>query len=197
MTKPAYGDPKAPISVDQRAAWQADTTLPAALRDALLQGRLVDPLAIDSEGNFWHQGELLTDERLLDLFARSVVCSAGGTYLVEVPPFSYPLVVHDVAVFVRTVSAEADGLPGTGKALWLELSSGRREMLRLDTLRYVPGRGFYCRVHEGTLWARCGRTAYFALAELVEETTAGVVLTWEGRRVLIPTSTRENLSASV
>ena len=154
---------------EEQKNWLADPTIPASIRHALQSGATLERIELDSEGHFWHEGERITDARISDLFHRSIQRTPGGTYLLVVAPFSYPLVVHDVPYWVTQVALGTDGAAGDPAGLRVRLSDGSEEDLALDTLRYEPRRGFSCRVKGGTMPARFTRPSYFALAEYVIE----------------------------
>lgn len=154
---------------EPEATWLLDPTIPEPIKDALRRGQKFERITLDSEGNFWHEGELLDDPRICELFHRSIQRTAGGSYLLVVPPFSYPLTVIDVPYWVTQV--RFSGGEGTAEPLRvrLRLSDGSEEDLAFDTLRYEPRRGFVCLVKGRSLPARFSRPCYFALAEHVEE----------------------------
>jgi hypothetical protein len=153
---------------DVQKKWLADPTIPEPIRRALLSGARLERIALDSEGHFWHEGERITDPRISELFHRSIQRTPGGSYLLVVAPFSYPLEVHDVPYWVTQLALEPsqDGGP---PRLRVRLSDGSEEELAVDTLRYQPRRGVTCRVKGGTLPARFSRPCYFALAEHITE----------------------------
>ena len=156
------------MSAEQKN-WLADPTIPVPIRQALQRGAVLESIELDSEGHFWHEGERITDARISDLFHRSIQRTPGGTYLLVVAPFSYPLVVHDVPYWVTGVALATDCDSGDRPGLRVRLSDGSEEDLAIDTLRYQPRRGFVCRVKGGTMPARFSRPSYFALAEYVTE----------------------------
>ena len=136
-------------------------------RRAPRRGLKLERIALDSEGNFWHEDELLDDPRICELFHRSIKRTAAVA-LLEVPPFSYPLVVADVPHWVTQVrfAGEAAGEP---TRIRLRLSDGSEEDLAIDTWPIsragaLPAwsKGAACRPASA---APC----YFALAEHVVE----------------------------
>lgn len=154
---------------DEQNKWLADPTIPEPIRRALSSGVPLERIELDSEGHFWHEGERIADPRISELFHRSIQRTPGGSYLLVVAPFSYPLVVHDVPLWVTQLALEPAQATGQAPRLRVRLSDGSEEDLALDTLRYQPRRGFVCQVKGGTLPARFTRPCYFALAEHVTE----------------------------
>lgn len=158
---------------EPEATWLNDPTIPEPIKDALRRGLKFERIVLDSEGNFWHDGELLDDPRISELFHRSIQRTPGGSYLLVVPPFSYPLVVVDVPYWVTQIRFAGTATGGEGDGAMtrvrLRLSDGSEEDLALDTLRYQPRRGFVCLVKGRSMPARFSRPCYFALADHVVE----------------------------
>lgn len=143
-----------------------DPTLPDTVRRFLDSGAQLEVIALDDEGNWSHQGEPFENDKLKLLFHRSITRTEGGTWLLSIPPFSYPITVADTPYHVRTVDFRR-GPDGTEQVV-LSLSDETEETLDPQTLRYVPGRGFYCRVKQGRFEARFNRPAYYTLADRVD-----------------------------
>ncbi len=143
----------------------ADDTLPEPVRRALSSGKHLERITLDAEGRWWHEGDPIDHPRIADLFHRSIERTPGGTFVLHIPPFTYPIEVRDTPYFVRQVTIAADATP----PVHLRLSDGSEEALDLHSLRYVPERGFYCRVKAGAFAAHFCRPAYYALAEYVQE----------------------------
>lgn len=144
-----------------------DPTLPEPIRRALGAGMPLERLELDEEGRFFHQGEPFLNENVARLFHRSLKRTAGGTWLIEIPPFSYPLRVADTAYVVRSIEFRGEAPPR------LTLSDETSEPLDPTSLRYVEGRGLYCQVKQGKEPARFTRAAYFAASEHIDESADG------------------------
>lgn len=165
--QPTEADPRLAASAQQ---FLDDPTLPEPIRRALTAGMPLERLELDEEGHFYHQGEPFLNENVARLFHRSLRRTPGGTWLIDIPPFSYPLRVADTAYVVRRVEFRGEGEGrGEGEAApLLTLSDETVEPLAEATLRYVEGRGLYCRVKGGSEPARFSRPAYFAIADRIE-----------------------------
>lgn len=165
-----------------REALLADTTLPEPVRRALLSGMPLERITLDDEGRWWHEGDPIDNPRIADLFHRSIERTAGGTYVLHIAPFTYPIEVKDTPYFVRYFALD-------GETPRIRLSDGSEEVLDVKSLRYVAGRGFYCQVKSndkgGTFSARFNRPAYYALAEHLEEDGGGYVLVLGNTRTVI------------
>ncbi|MFO0576591.1 MAG: DUF1285 domain-containing protein [Polyangia bacterium] len=181
------------VSGDEVKQLLRDPGLPEAVRRALLGGAKLERIELDPEGQWRHQGEPFTNPNLIALFHRSIARTAGGTYVLQIPPFSYPITVADTPRFVRHVriaAREAGGREAGGPAVTLLLSDGSEQPLAADGLAYVADRGLYCRVlsPDGSRWpARFLRPAYYALAEHLVEEGGAFQLDLPSGRVPIPT----------
>lgn len=171
---PAIAPSAVPAGLSQGAQrLLADATLPTPVRQFLLSGGQLERIVLDAEGTWRHEGEPFANPALIALFNRSLQRTAGGTWVLHVPPFTYPIELADTPYYVRSARHE-DG------RILLHLGDESEQPLDPDTLRYVEGRGLYCRVQGGA--ARLLRPAYFALADQIAETADGFYLELAGRR---------------
>lgn len=70
----------------QVAQLLADTSLPEPVRRFLQSGATLESIYLDAEGRWFHQGEPFVNEALALLFTRSLVRTAGGTWMLSIPP---------------------------------------------------------------------------------------------------------------
>lgn len=141
----------------------ADPALPPPVRQFLAGGGQLERIVLSQEGQWSHQGEPFTNPALIALFNRSLQRTAGGTWLLHIPPFSYPIELADTPYYVRSARRADD-------RFLVDLTDDSEEVLQPQTLCYVEGRGLYCRVKVGPAAptgyaARLLRPAYFALAD--------------------------------
>ena len=114
---------------------------------------------------FLHQGERFQNDKLSSCFIRSIQRTDGGTYLIVIPPYSYPFVVADAPRQVRHIRQD-------DARVWLVLSDEQEQILDPSTLSYVPDRGLYCQVDAPGVqrWpARFLRPAYYALLSHIDQ----------------------------
>lgn len=158
----------------------ADATLPAPVRQFLLSGGQLERIVLDAEGKWQHEGAPFENPALIALFNRSLRRTAGGTWVLHIPPFTYPIELGDTPYYVRSARYE-DG------RIILHLNDESEQPLDPATLCYVEGRGLYCRVQGAAGGAaRLLRPAYFALASQIAETADGFYLELAGRHLQIP-----------
>jgi hypothetical protein len=160
----------------------ADPTLPAPVRQFLTAGGQLERIVLSEEGQWSHQGEPFLNLALSALFSRSLQRTPGGTWVIHIPPFSYPVTLADTPYYVRSARLAGD-------AVLLTLNDDTEEPLFPRTLRYVEGRGLYCRVKlasESGYAARLLRPAYYALAEHIVEDASGFFLQLGRERIPVP-----------
>jgi len=148
---------------------EVDETLPDVVQNFLESGADLEEVRLDARGKWTHEGLDFENQRIIDLFSRSVDRTEGGTWVLEVGRFTYPITVEDTGFFVERVRFDTD--PPT-----LKLSDETTERLGPETLEYEPGGRLYCRVKDGAFRARFKRTAYFQLADRMAEEDGRIVL---------------------
>ena len=163
----------------------ADSTLPAQVRQLLAGGGRLERIVLDAEGQWRHEGEPFQNAALIALFSRSLQRTPGGTWVLHIPPFTYPIELSDTPYYVRSVRCQ-------GTQVVLSVSDDSQEPLDPATLRYVEGRGLYCRVKGRPGYAaRLLRPAYFALANQITQEADGYFLVLAGQRSRIREATWE------
>lgn len=155
-----------------------DETLPEVVKEFLRRGATLESIRLDATGRWTHEGLAFENDRIVQLFNRSVGRTPGGTWVLEVGPFTYPIEVEDCGFFVERVDLAASPPE-------LTLSDGTRESLDARTLWYVPEGRLYCPVKGGAFRARWKKPAYYALAEHIEEEDGALVLRVAGTAAAI------------
>ncbi|RDV39238.1 DUF1285 domain-containing protein [Bradymonadaceae bacterium TMQ3] len=146
-----------------------DATLPAVVQDFLRQGGTLQEIRLDANGTWLHEGLRFENQRVVDLFSRSVNRTQGGTWVLEIGRFTYPIVVEDTGFFVERADWKA--IPPC-----IRLSDGTEEELSADTLRYAEGGRLYASIKEGLFEARFKRSVYHGIANYLDEDPKGYVL---------------------
>ncbi len=163
-----------------------DSTLPQVVQDFLRSGATLQEIRLNARGNWTHEGLIFENKRIIDLFSRSVGRTEGGTWVLEIGRFTYPIVVEDTGFFVERVDWSDDPPP-------LLLSDRSEEMLDLDTLTYQSGGRLYCRVKQGDFRARFKRSAYHSIIDHLQERDGEIVIAIGDReKTLISTDERES-----
>jgi len=152
-----------------------DPTLPEVVKDFLRSGAELEEIRLDERGEWTHEGLDFENPRIIDLFSRSVDRTEGGTWVLEVGRFTYPITVENTGFFVERV--DFDRNPPR-----IELSDGTAERLDPDTLDYQGNGKLYCRIKGEEFRARFKWQAYHQISEHLEHEGDEVYLTWNGGR---------------
>lgn len=144
-----------------RAAASDDADVPETVRRFLAAGAPLEEIRLDARGRWWHEGEPFENRRLMALFHRSLQRTGQGTWILSIPPYTYPVLVDETGHFVDRVEASAEGI-------LLRLLDGTRRPA--DTGRFYTDGGERILVHlEEGAWARVVGDAYRALLEDLDE----------------------------
>lgn len=71
----------------------ADAETPEAVRAALRGGAALESIHLDDRGRWWHEGTVFANEKLSQLFTRSVFQTEGGVWFLRIGSQSYPITV--------------------------------------------------------------------------------------------------------
>jgi len=148
----------------------ADDTVPAPVRAALEKGLTLEDIRLDAQGRWWHAGQIIEHPRIHELFSRSVDETEGGTHVLKIWRFTYPITVEDTPYFVTGVRVDA-----SAPAVTLRLNDGSEEALPSELTLSGENR-LVARVKEGRFEARFLRTAYHDLLQLAEEEAGGAAI---------------------
>lgn len=105
----------------------ADPDVPETVRRFLAGGAELESIVLDARGNWWHQGERFANERLSRLFHRSLIRTVAGTWLLTIPPYTYPVEVEDAGRFAVWGAVTPEGLAA-------RLADGSEELLPWEAL---------------------------------------------------------------
>ena len=156
-----------------RSEREIDETLPEVVKDFLRSGAELEEIRLDERGRWTHEGLDFENPRIIALFSRSVGRTEGGTWVLEVGRFTYPITVEDTGFFVERIDLSQDPPQ-------LKLSDKTTETLDAETLDYRGDGKLYCTVKDGEFRARFKWDAYNAVGEHLEERDGEIYLTWEG-----------------
>lgn len=135
-----------------------DETLPDVVKEFLRKGYTLEQITLHAAGYWTHRGQKFDNKRVIALFNRSVKRTSGGTWVLDVGMFVYPIEVEDCGFFVEHIQATTD-------AITLHLSDGTTQELDVQTLTYEPEGRLYCGIREGAFKARFKRAPYNALTD--------------------------------
>jgi hypothetical protein len=162
-------------SDEQQVDREIDETLPEVVKDFLRSGAELEEIRLDERGEWTHEGLDFENERIIGLFDRSVNRTEGGTWVLEVGRFTYPITVDDVGFFVERFDDSTD--PPT-----LKLSDETEEPLVIDSLDYEAGGKLYCSIKDGEFRARFKRPAYYDAVDYVIEEDGELIFEYGDQR---------------
>jgi hypothetical protein len=119
------------------------------------------------DGEWYSDGERITNRRIADLFSRCVRRAPDGGYLLQMGDERAPLQVEDTPYVIRQIEGECDD------GLRVVLNDGSSEALDPRTLRCGADHALYCRVKQGEFEARFLRAAHYALARFIDADADG------------------------
>ena len=146
-----------------------DPTLPEVVQSFLRSGAHLEEIRLDHLGRWTHEGLDFENPRVVRLFFRSVDRTEGGTWVLRIGQFTYPILVEDTGFFVEQVFWELDPPE-------ILLSDETREVLHVDTLQYEPEGRLYCFIKNQAFRARFKRQAYHSIIDYLEEDDGEVFL---------------------
>ena len=156
-----------------------DETLPEVVKAFLRSGATLERICLQGDGRWTYQGRPVEHERVASLFSRSVSRTPGGTWVLSIGRFVYPIEVQDTAYFIERLVIDEAGVSA-------HLSDQTQEPLALHTLSYAGQGRLYVQVKGGQHRARLLRPAYYALAPWLQVDDAGQIsVSMHGQRVTL------------
>jgi hypothetical protein len=154
---------------------EIDKTLPETVKKFLRKGYTLEEIRLDANGKWTHEGLDFENPKIIGLFSRNVGRTEGGTWILEVGQFTYPITVEDTGFFVERI--QLDQSPPR-----LKISDETAEPLAPSTLAYEPEGHLYCTIKGGDFRARFKKPAYYALAENFLEDDDTIYVELDGQR---------------
>lgn len=106
------GETERIVMVRSRQAFReqvlADADTPAAVRRALRGGAALESIHLDDRGRWWHEGSMFENQKLSQLFSRSVFQTEGGVWFLQIGNQSYPITVACTGYFADRIWAGGD-----------------------------------------------------------------------------------------
>lgn len=157
---------------------EIDETLPDVVKDFLRSEAELEEIKLDERGKWTHEGLDFENPKIIRLFNRSVGRTEGGTWVLEVGRFTYPITVEDTGFFVERLDL------GHSPPM-MKLSDETVEQLEPETLEYREHGKLYCRVKDGAFRARFKKPAYYELIDYLEETEGNIVVNINGKQIVL------------
>ncbi len=157
---------------------EIDPTLPEVVQNFLRSGAELEEIRLDERGEWTHEGLRFENSRLIGLFSRSIGRTEGGTWILEIGPFTYPITVEDTGFFVEAVD-------WSEQPPRLRLSDDTSEPLDVHSVEYRPGGRLYCRIKDGAFRARFKHNAYHSIMDHLHEEDGKVILSVTGTQICL------------
>ncbi len=156
--------------------------IPEEIREKIESGEFViDEIILDKDGNWFHNGQPFTNQKIIDLFNRSIHITEDGSYALHYDVYTYPIIVEDVPFFISGV--RFDGF-GDFEKIFINTSDGGTEELDICTLYYrKSNNALYCRIKEGVFPAKFRRSPSFHVLERLDEVNGEFILNLCGRKI--------------
>jgi hypothetical protein len=117
---------------------------------------------IDDVGNWYCEGQPVTDRDVFSMLSRSLHKTEAGGYVIRCQGEEHPVEVLDAPLFVHCVHLETNPSEALNRVT-IELADGRREPLNPETLVSPDNRSLYCLATPHRLKAKLGKLAYYEL----------------------------------
>lgn len=149
-----------------------DTGVPETVRRFLGEGADLEEIRLDAHGSWWHEGDIFENERLSLLFHRSLHRTARGNWVLEVKPYTYPVLVDLCGTFVVRI------IESNGDMATVRLADRSVATLNLGAI-YTDGDTLLAARVNGNQ-ARVIDTAYRQLTSNLSETSDGYAVEVDG-----------------
>ena len=160
-----------------REAALLDPEIPAAVRGFLGSGAALQSLCLNPLGQWRFEGGPVEHPRVVALFNRSLQRTSAGTWVLTIPPFTYPVLVEGVGWFITRLGFDSDG--------WFGITTGAERVLLADAVLVTDGARFLGAQVGGRLYRFIRSAHHDLLAEVdVDETGQWSTSTPAGPRIL-------------
>jgi hypothetical protein len=124
-------------------------------------------IRIDKEGNWYHKGLPIINKKIYLHLNQCLTRDPSGRYILSMNGEECYLEVEDTPFVVQEVLASPN--PNNPTSLVLKLNDGTEETLNTETLRVGQDDVMYCTVKEAGYEARLLRSAYYQLAQFLQQ----------------------------
>jgi hypothetical protein len=144
---------------------------------------------IDRNGDWFCEGNPVLDRDLLKILSTSLF-EKDGHYYIRCEGEVHPVEVEDAPLWVKYTHISRNS-SGEIEKIEIELTDGRREILRVETLWLEGESGLYCQASRKKLRTKFGKIAYYELANEInwQESSKSYCLVVDGKTYTIPAIT--------
>lgn len=156
---------------------EIDETLPEVVKNFLRKGAKLENITLHANGTWTHEGAPVENRNVAQAFYRHIERTQGGTWVIHMEPYTYPIEVEDVGFFVDRVTAD-------GSALELTLLGNTKLHLDAENLVFQEPDRLYVELPNGHR-ARFLRSAYNTIMQYLDEDERGYVLDFGGNTFVL------------
>lgn len=157
----------------------ADKEIPEGVRHFLEHGACLEDIRLSERGIWFHQGEPFINEKLSDLFHRSLGRTEKGTWFLHIAPYTYPVTVELTDTFVHRLLDDSS----SPQARIIGKGAYHQQRIDLSTL-YSDGDQCIATLVEGKP-ARLVDTAYRQVLDRLDEDQGTFVVRFQDKSVAI------------
>ncbi len=139
---------------------------------------------IDKDGRWFHKGVEMIHREFIRLFYQNMTIDSQGRYTINWQGERCYVDVEDTAFIVRRALFNGPDQTGSSRFV-LYLSDDSQEELLPETLYVGKANILYCKVKDRVFPARFSRSAYYQLAEYIEEEEDMFFLPLNGKKYFI------------
>lgn len=156
-----------------------DPEVPEMVRGFLSKGATLDALQLGEFGRWTYNGAAVEHPRVLALFSRSLQRTEAGTWLLNIPPYTYPVLVEGTGWFIDRLRGTApEGAPPAPSGVWGRTLGGEWVPIDWSTLETDGNDYLGIRTERGR--ARLINAAYADLADALDADDDGWLVRWNG-----------------
>jgi hypothetical protein len=140
-------------------------------------------IRIDKEGNWYYQDLPIVNKKIYLYLNQCLAQEPSGRYILSMNGENCYLEVEDTPFVIQEVVASPN--PDHPTSLLLKLNDGTEETLKVETLRVGQDNVLYCKVKEARFEARLLRSAYYQLAQFLQQDEKGYYLLVEENKTYL------------
>lgn len=140
-------------------------------------------IRIDKEGTWYYHDLPIINKKIYLYLNECLARDSSGRYILSMNGENCYLEVEDTPFVIQEVVASPN--PNHPTSLLLKLNDGTEETLKVETLRVGQDNVLYCKVKEARYEARLLRSAYYQLAQFLQQDEKGYYLLVEENKTYL------------
>lgn len=140
-------------------------------------------IRIDKEGTWYYHDLPIINKKIYLYLNECLARDSSGRYILSMNGENCYLEVEDTPFVIQEVVASPN--PNHPTSLLLKLNDGTEETLKVETLKVGQDNVLYCKVKEARYEARLLRSAYYQLAQFLQQDEKGYYLLVEENKTYL------------